>query len=488
MVKLCGVWKVGSPVSSHISEGTLLTLSDFPQLQLCVRDSINRCSTMSHHLSFLRATGLASLIALCLLPSPCHAIRVVASPGSLNPDIPASCRASLATDIACGPRLITASDLKQEVPFNGTFLGEYCNSTCTDSIKKFSDGVSQRCGNTFYDFGGGTQQSGNMIALPLKWVHDVYCLTDGSELSFCLPRVIGNEVDLCDKCSLKYFAGLLSSPFGSDKIDGTDFSSLVSSCKAKPTEYPYSTTSLPVPASTSSSTPNITCWGGTEYTVQREDSCESIANAKSMAIDNLLYLNDLDYKCETLTVGSKLCIRDACKLHKVAKGETCKQIVSKNSFSTTELVQWNPILESGCSNMTSLEGRTICITPPGTDKYEAAPTASFGFTWTWPSGTWVAGPTEGVPLENATTDWVPEISATTMTQGSPVPSQYYENCPLNENVWDAGFEWEFINDDCKEMFENYCFPEFTTGPPFPKTTFPSSCFFTADEPTEEAAI
>lgn len=38
-----------------------------------------------------------------------------------------------------------------------------------------------------------------------------------------------------------------------------------------------------------------------------------------MAIDNLLYLNGLDFACETLAVGSSLCIRDSCKLYKVSR-------------------------------------------------------------------------------------------------------------------------------------------------------------------------
>lgn len=410
-----------------------------------------------------------------------HAIKIIPAPGDLPNTIPAACRASLATDITCGPRLIHYSDVEQEVPFNATFLGEYCNATCTASMKKFSDGVAQRCGDTFYDFGSGDKISGNMVAAPLQWAHNVACITDDKNISsFCLPGVVDHNASACDTCTLKYLAGFLSAPYGSRKIDEESFSSLVSSCSAKPTDFPHSTGTLPVSTPTPTSSPNITCWGGTHYTVKSGDSCESIAAANSMAIDNLLYLNGLDLACETLTVGSSLCIRDSCKLYKLQAQDTCKNIVSDRGFTMTELVHWNPILEAGCDDLKALRGRTICITPPGSYSYDVATTASFNHTWTWPAGSWVPGPTQGTLLGNVTTDWTTPIQTTTLTTGHAVPSDYFANCPLNDDVYDAGFDWELISQECKDLLSPYCDPVLT-GTPLPSTTFPSSCFFQASE-------
>ncbi|KAI0439808.1 hypothetical protein F4803DRAFT_568059 [Xylaria telfairii] len=431
--------------------------------------------SQSHRL-FAVAIAIGSI---SLFTTPGQALRLVASPGQLPSTIPASCRSSLAANIACGPRLIHATDIEREVPFNATFLGEYCNSTCTQSMQQFSDTVAQRCGNTLYDFGAGKMLSGNMAAAPLKWAQDVACIKDNS--SFCWPGVVAHNTSVCDKCTLKYLAGFLGSPVGNNKIDEKGFTSLVSSCGAKPTDFPHNTSTVALPTPTPSSSPNITCWGGTQYTVKAGDSCASIADAKSMAIDNLLYLNGIDFGCTALTVGSSLCIRDSCKLYKIKAGDTCKQIMKTNGFTMNELKHWNPILETGCDNLDVLQGRTICITPPGTNSYDGSITATFNDTWTWPAGSWVPGPTQGVPLGNTTTDWFPPIQTTTLTTGKgPAPTEYFANCPLDDAVYDTGFDWELISQECKDLLSPYCDPVLT-GTPLPSTTFPSSCFFVPEE-------
>ncbi|KAJ2972029.1 hypothetical protein NUW58_g9268 [Xylaria curta] len=279
------------------------------------------------------------------------------------------------------------------------------------------------------------------------------------------------KVETCADCTLKYLAGFLGAPYDSNKIDEEEFTSLASSCGAKPTDFPHPTTTLPLPPPTGTPGPNITCRGGTDYKVKSGDSCESIAQANSMAIDKLLYLNGLDFKCETLTVGSSLCIKDSCKLYKVEPGKTCKQIISDNGFTMVELVHWNPILETACDNMTMMAGRTICITPPGTNEYDGGMTAT---------------PNPGNPM-NTTTGWVPAIPTTTLTtrDGGPAPTKYFENCPLDEGA-DA---WEFMSEECKELLDPYCDPVLT-GDPLPPTTFPSSCtdvYWGAEGATAEGA-
>jgi Zn-finger protein len=126
--------------------------------------------------------------------------------------------------------------------------------------------------------------------------------------------------------------------------------------------------------------PNITCWGGQQYKVKQGDTCESIAKANSLAMDLFLYQNGIDFNCKTLTVGNDVCIRGACKTYVVRRlhqgeqtradfhgrqiqsNQTCKTIARDNGFTKTELIQWNPILESNCDALDVLKGRTICIT------------------------------------------------------------------------------------------------------------------------------
>lgn len=71
---------------------------------------------------------------------------------------------------------------------------------------------------------------------------------------------------------------------------------------------------LTVIASTSNS--SAPCLG-TEYTVAEGDTCESIAEANNVAFYRLLGDNGIDLKCESLTVGTTLCVGDSCTLHTV---------------------------------------------------------------------------------------------------------------------------------------------------------------------------
>lgn len=125
------------------------------------------------------------------------------------------------------------------------------------------------------------------------------------------------------------------------------------------------------------------------------------------------------------------------------------------------------------------------IRPPGTDKYDFTPTASFGGSWTFPSGSWVPAPTQGTPLGNITkTTWeVPTTTGTWIATLDPTISAYYKNCPLTEKHWADGFDYGKVSDVCSVLIERYCEPE-TTGTPLPSTTFPSSCFPPYPTPTD----
>jgi len=93
--------------------------------------------------------------------------------------------------------------------------------------------------------------------------------------------------------------------------------------------------------SSSTAGPTPTCAGHT-YTIGTSDTCESISEAASVAIDRMIALNNLDYGCKTLTAGNSLCLQDTCTLHIVKANETCDDITSSQSYSVVQLVSWNP--------------------------------------------------------------------------------------------------------------------------------------------------
>lgn len=175
------------------------------------------------------------------------AIKIFKTPGSLPNVVPASCRASLASDIQCAPRLIKPFELAYDVPFDDDFLNEYCNTTCTTSISTWTSNVKTRCGTTEYNFGTNISQSGAAFADSLEWAHKTACLTGSNSTDYCLPEIVNHALSLCDDCTLKYLAGMASSEFGLGKIDGDGFTTLLSSCKADPTKYPHTTYTVGTP-------------------------------------------------------------------------------------------------------------------------------------------------------------------------------------------------------------------------------------------------
>lgn len=178
------------------------------------------------------------------------AIKLYPSPASLPSQVPAGCRAALSTDVTCGPRFILASDLVREIPFNNTFLGDYCSPACSASFHSFTTNIDTRCGTTVYDFGYNNNKTGNDLIAPMKWARDMACLTGTSSIDYCLPKIRNHTVGYCDDCTLKYFAGMLSNAAGARVINEKVFSSIASSCNVSPTRYPHSTVTIPKPPPT----------------------------------------------------------------------------------------------------------------------------------------------------------------------------------------------------------------------------------------------
>lgn len=172
-------------------------------------------------------------------------IKLWTSPAILPAAVPASCKAVMAADIACSPRFIMPADIRKDVPFNETFLGEYCNPTCSSSLNTYIANVNTRCGSTTYDFGAGDVKSAGSLIAPLKWARDVACGTGISASDFCYPKIVNRKVGFCDDCTLKYLAGLLNADEPVGKIDKEGFTSILSSCQASATKFPVTKTAQP---------------------------------------------------------------------------------------------------------------------------------------------------------------------------------------------------------------------------------------------------
>jgi hypothetical protein len=170
-------------------------------------------------------------------------IKIFPSPAALPSSMPAACRASLSSNIVCGPTLVLPQDIERDIPLNDAFLTEYCNSTCSTSVQTWTAAVNTRCSNTRYAFPGNVSWSGGEFAIPFQWAYNSVCTKGGLASEFCYPDALNQTLKACDDCALKYFASMLNSTYGIRKISETRFKSLLSSCAVSPTKYPYSTVS-----------------------------------------------------------------------------------------------------------------------------------------------------------------------------------------------------------------------------------------------------
>lgn len=74
-------------------------------------------------------------------------------------------------------------------------------------------------------------------------VHVTFSIQSNAEYSdgLCFPGLANGKYTACSDCALSYEAKLLGSTYGEHFIDADSFSSILSSCGAASSEYPYST-------------------------------------------------------------------------------------------------------------------------------------------------------------------------------------------------------------------------------------------------------
>lgn len=167
-----------------------------------------------------------------------------------------------------------------------------------------------------------------------------------SSSGYCLADLYGGNRTACSECALKYGAVMVSSDYGRQRYSEDLFKDTLSSCSVPASSYTYTYTPDPTsnPPTTTSSRPRPTC-SGTAYTVKEGDTCESISKANSVATDNMIKANNLDYSCNGLTAGTELCIQNTCKVATIEEGQTCADILEGKGFSIIQLLSWNPYVK-----------------------------------------------------------------------------------------------------------------------------------------------
>jgi LysM domain len=130
--------------------------------------------------------------------------------------------------------------------------------------------------------------------------------------------------------------------------------------------YPYLIDLKPTqfrPTSIASTTPTP-CLGRT-YNVQASDDCKSISKSQGIGTAWLLMDNGLDAYCATFPKNGTLCLTHTCQTYTARQNDTCDSIAKFHNITATQLLAWNPVINTGCNNLNKTIDYSICVSEPG---------------------------------------------------------------------------------------------------------------------------
>ncbi|KAI1658124.1 hypothetical protein F4813DRAFT_388904 [Daldinia decipiens] len=438
--------------------------------------------------------GLITVVVLIghLLFPAAKAVKLWTAPAAIPTNVPAACRAALVQNITCNygkNNLVTAAQAASGLALISSEAGTYCTTSCYESLKTFQANVDAKCGSTQYALyvNSSYTQSAAALADGLSWAYNLTCIKDAS--GFCLWDLYAGNETACSDCALKYGAAMLSSDYGRAKLSPGKFSSTLSSCSADPKSYTYtysSTATLTANETTTTAASTPTCTGKT-YTVQSSDTCQSVSKGNGVGTDLMINRNHLDYNCSVLSTGMSLCLQDTCTIYTLEGNETCDGILKGKSFTTIQLVSWNPTIHTNCDNLASMKGRSICLSPPGGGTFEynssvshaPLPTLNSSFITNWVPATGM------IPTTNFTTSWYSSVFnstakasiTSTASNNETLASELAQQtkyCWLTDDDLESLDEEEYT-EGCQSLMDEYCFP--TPGAPVPPSPsrIPSQC-------------
>ncbi|OGE53422.1 hypothetical protein PENARI_c008G09124 [Penicillium arizonense] len=255
-------------------------------------------------------------------------------------------------------------------------LTQLCESNCLLNMQRLRQIILTDCtaDDVVMPFGS--------IAYPPTFMIDRYiyaagisCQTDPSTHEYCDTIVSSwmangstySSAQNCSACELSVLKRQLESPFGYSDEAAEDFVSLTSSCGATgydfatPTAYALNATSTGA-GSSASATASSSCSGF--HTVEKEESCVTVSEANNVSTYGLIASNALDAACNSISEGRNLCLPSTCKTYQLGLSDTCESLISSLDITMAQLLAWNPMINTGCSNLASWIGWYLCASSP----------------------------------------------------------------------------------------------------------------------------
>ncbi|KAJ5175304.1 uncharacterized protein N7482_001181 [Penicillium canariense] len=381
--------------------------------------------------------------------------------------IPTACGNALAANISCD-QLFSASYIAAGGYVSAIALDDVCSTNCTTSLLTFQADVEDACGNTTYIFPGNVSQTVQSFVGPIVWAQEAACIT--SESVYCLPAVVTGNVSDCSPCMYEYEAAMLDSPYGQVRYSPDTYSSLLSSCGAVASDYPFTdsavATVLPTATATATVSAMATATCSSYYTVASGDTCQSIATANSISTANFIIDNNLSMLNCSVQVGQQICLGAECALYQVQTNENCSSILQNQTFYQVQLTSWNP--------------------PPGTSSWVVPTTnitTSWNVSWVIPPTAFTTLPTQPTtfPIFNTSdiawpvTTIVPTVSNVTWNDTAvPLYLNLTQYCPITQNDISNGWTIYDLPESCEDLLDEYCDPAANATIPA-STVLPATC-------------
>lgn len=289
-------------------------------------------------------------------------------------EVPVRCRAAIVANIACDALLQSrVQRFSPNITTKG--LDRICTPACGASIQSYALNVRNQCGETLAPKSPDTPQH-QSVSTPFVdyadinwWRYNVTCLrSTTADSSYC--QLDGTA---CGDCHLRTLQMMWNSRFGQSAMalgSSAAFDAIKSKCSL-PTSLYQITFTTPSSPTTAPAAPAPCEYGS--YTAKGNDSCVSISQSQQVGTQALISLNGLDAGCNSLHDGLKLCLPQTCATYTVSANDTC-QTIMKASFNTSgiftqsQLLAWNKYIDTRCSNLGSIVGENICVSPPGSTK------------------------------------------------------------------------------------------------------------------------
>ncbi|KJR87858.1 LysM domain protein [Sporothrix schenckii 1099-18] len=310
---------------------------------------------------------------------------VFASGSLVGLGLSSACEAALYQTVKCddSARNLLAADAYLGSTGNKTLTGLVCEAVCEASIAYVRQSVAAACAVTPHLPGTNVPFVSVVDRLWSNW--NQTCFVDPTTGTNCNDVIAAFPAaadiaalpvaDLCSYCYTQKLKLMEASAY-SGAYDNTSFAAryayVASHCSLTGVGN-FNGTASAVTGTTPVDVTAPVCVSGKHYTVASGDTCDSIAVANAASSATLFAINPVLRDCsKELTVGAVLCLPQTCDtLWTVQPDDTCQSIGNATGNSMDTLVAYNTMLNRNCSNLQPAPasepswGATLCVSSPG---------------------------------------------------------------------------------------------------------------------------